>query len=81
MSITNRWCWSGVTPTSASRITCPYAARLPPAKHYQYDALCLMSFRSPEGDPASKVVIYSYDAAGRLICSQHRDHAHRYSEE
>ncbi|MCA8866814.1 MULTISPECIES: RHS repeat-associated core domain-containing protein [unclassified Halomonas] len=38
-----------------------------------------MSFRSLEGDPASKVIAYSYDAAGRLIGSQHGDHAHRYS--
>ncbi|MBT2773370.1 hypothetical protein J7J47_14170 [Halomonas sp. ISL-60] len=43
---------------------------------YQYDALGRMSFRSLEGDPASKVIAYSYDAAGRLIGS---DHAHRYS--
>ncbi|MCL7930675.1 RHS repeat-associated core domain-containing protein, partial [Halomonas llamarensis] len=38
-----------------------------------------MSFRSLEGDSASKVIAYSYDAAGRLIGSQHGDHAHRYS--
>ena len=38
-----------------------------------------MSFRNIEGDQASKVIAYSYDAAGRLIGSQHGDHAHRYS--
>ena len=38
-----------------------------------------MSFHSLQGNQASKVVAYSYDAAGRLIGSQHGDHAHRYS--
>ena len=38
-----------------------------------------MSFRSIEGDQTSKVIAYSFDAAGRLIGSQHGDHAHRYS--
>ncbi|CAM0556998.1 hypothetical protein EHLJMEHL_02086 [Vreelandella titanicae] len=37
-----------------------------------------MSFRSLQGNPAEKVIAYSYDA-GRLIGSQHGDHAHRYS--
>jgi len=46
---------------------------------YQYDALGRMSFRSLQGDPAEKVIAYSYDAAGRLIGSQHGDNAHRYS--
>ncbi|GAA0691964.1 hypothetical protein E0L35_22730 [Halomonas sp. ATBC28] len=40
-----------------------------------------MSFHSLQGNQASKVVAYSYDAAGRLIGSQHGDHAHRYSVE
>nr|WP_301011522.1 RHS repeat-associated core domain-containing protein [Halomonas sp.] len=48
-------------------------------QQYQYDALGRMSFRSIEGDQASKVIAYSYDAAGRLIGSQYGDHAHRYS--
>ncbi len=48
-------------------------------QQYQYDALGRMSFRNIEGDQASKVIAYSYDAAGRLIGSQHGDHAHRYS--
>ena len=48
-------------------------------QQYQYDALGRMSFRSIEGDQASKVIAYSYDAAGRLIGSQHGDQAHRYS--
>ncbi|MGP9631253.1 MULTISPECIES: hypothetical protein [unclassified Halomonas] len=38
-----------------------------------------MSFRALQGDQASKVIAYSYDAAGRLIGSQHGDHARRYS--
>ncbi|MCC5901444.1 MAG: RHS domain-containing protein [Halomonas sp.] len=38
-----------------------------------------MSFRSLQGDPAEKVIAYNYDAAGRLIGSQHGDNAHRYS--
>ena len=46
-------------------------------------ALGWMSFRSivntNEGDQTSKVIAYSYDAAGRLLGSQHGDHAHRYS--
>ena len=48
-------------------------------QQYQYDALGRMNFRSIEGDQASKVIAYSYDAAGRLIRSQHGDQAHRYS--
>ncbi|WP_223828148.1 RHS repeat-associated core domain-containing protein [Vreelandella titanicae] len=48
-------------------------------QQYQYDALGRMSFRALQGDQASKVIAYSYDAAGRLIGSQHGDHAHRYS--
>ena len=46
---------------------------------YQYDALGWMSFRSLQGDPASKVIAYSYDAAEHLIGSQHGDQAHHYS--
>ncbi|MBZ0331975.1 hypothetical protein KZO25_16780, partial [Halomonas sp. ANAO-440] len=48
-------------------------------QQYQYDALGRLSFRGLQGDQASKVIAYSYDAAGRLIGSQHGDHAHRYS--
>ncbi|MCL7930417.1 hypothetical protein [Halomonas llamarensis] len=44
---------------------------------YQNDALGRMSFRSLEGDPAEKVIAYRFDAAGRLIGSQHDDYAHR----
>ncbi|MCL7930419.1 RHS repeat-associated core domain-containing protein [Halomonas sp. ATCHA] len=48
-------------------------------QRYQYDALGRMRFRSLEGDPAEKVIAYRFDAAGRLIGSQHGDYAHRYS--
>lgn len=48
-------------------------------QQYQYDALGRMSFRSVQGESASKIIAYSYDAAGRLIGSQHGDLAHRYS--
>ncbi|MBZ0330987.1 RHS domain-containing protein, partial [Halomonas sp. ANAO-440] len=48
-------------------------------QQYQYDALGRMSFRGLQGDQASKVIAYTYDAAGRLIGSQHGDHAHRYA--
>ncbi|WP_158414241.1 MULTISPECIES: hypothetical protein [Halomonadaceae] len=37
----------------------------------QYVALGWMSFRALQGDQASKVIAYSYNAAGRLIGSQH----------
>ncbi|CAM3649110.1 type VI secretion system tip protein VgrG [Halomonas sp. FME1] len=46
-------------------------------QQYQYDALGRMSFRALQGDQ-TKVIAYSYDAAGRLTGSQHGDNAHRY---
>ncbi|WP_193055071.1 RHS domain-containing protein [Halomonas citrativorans] len=47
-------------------------------QQYQYDALGRMSFRALQGEH-SKVIAYSYDAAGRLTGSQHGDQAHRYT--
>ncbi|MGP9631461.1 RHS repeat domain-containing protein [Halomonas sp. AOP43-A1-21] len=47
-------------------------------QQYQYDALGRMSFRALQGEQ-SKVIAYSYDAAGRLTGSQHGDQAHRYA--
>ncbi|MBP5981118.1 MAG: hypothetical protein KA748_13025 [Halomonas sp.] len=46
-------------------------------QQYQYDALGRMNFRALQGEQ-SKVIAYSYDAAGRLTGSQHGDQAHRY---
>ncbi|MBH8581980.1 RHS repeat-associated core domain-containing protein, partial [Bisbaumannia pacifica] len=47
-------------------------------QHYQYDALGRMTFRTQQGQGQASTIAYRYDPAGRLIASQHGDHAHRY---
>ena len=48
-------------------------------QHYQYDALGRVLFRSQQAQgQTSPTIAYNYDAAGRLIGSQHGHDAHRY---
>ncbi|WP_422103664.1 RHS repeat-associated core domain-containing protein [Vreelandella sp.] len=49
------------------------------SQQYQYDALGRMNFRTQQQGRATDIVAYTYDAAGRLIGSQHGEQAHRYS--
>ncbi|WP_230478370.1 RHS repeat-associated core domain-containing protein [Vreelandella hamiltonii] len=49
------------------------------SQQYQYDALGRMNFRTRQQGRATDIVAYTYDAAGRLIGSQHGEQAHRYS--
>ncbi|WP_445010582.1 RHS repeat-associated core domain-containing protein [Vreelandella stevensii] len=49
------------------------------SQQYQYDALGRMNFRTQQQGQATDIVAYTYDAAGRLIGSQHGEQAHRYS--
>ena len=52
-------------------------------QYYRYDALGQLTFRSQEGHAQDQridtpTLAYTYDKAGRLIGSQHGNHAHRY---
>ncbi|WP_445009867.1 type VI secretion system tip protein TssI/VgrG [Vreelandella stevensii] len=49
------------------------------SQQYQYDALGRMNFRTRQQGRTTDIVAYTYDAAGRLIGSQHGEQAHRYS--